>query len=563
MSDEVASLIEQIYGTDARDRVLSRLNELWARGASAEGGESSPTGAGATNSSPFPFGEADIAVLTEPGWPPAAAPNSETDRDGGTDSASRADSEQGAERSPNADQGRYADQGPDTFPDPHSDSADNLFRFLDDELEGSVSLYHVRHASTGSVRSRGSGAAGDELGERFGFGIDLTIRARESEAGAPAATDVEEVPGTGAGTTAEAGAAGAEAASADGSRPARRDEVGREPGEGSPGTERTGTLSCSTESAGSFLDALSHVLKEVDQGLRLVRIKRSRVEDTRAPSEQAFSEIRGDQERLRDLFLLVLRELAPQVGQVLDRSWATFDEAGAATGRVPYANEPSLLLLEDDSILECFEHAVAQQDARFLCKWVESRRGTTPYCVLPYRENLLADLIDPALPPAQRARRVALSFAVLLSLPGIPALSAELLTAQEARTAPDYTALVHSLHSDDSLQHLVLEYFKRLAASRAGSDAFHPQAPFEVVETSPEAFVIVRWESDGSPLLCAHNISSEVAELTINARRLNIPPKSGFVDLISGDYFFPTWEGQEQFGLDLEPEEVMWLTLQA
>jgi hypothetical protein len=479
----IQSLAQRLYGPDAAERFTELIHEhdheQDPSDPAASGGPGAIEGQGANvrsaadrTSHLLDFTEADVVTVTEAGWP----------------------------------------SGPDKSPGGY------LFEFLDDELEGSIGLYHVPHPRDVAHRQEEEdlGDSAQRLpGERFGFGVDLQVVETATEELRP----------------------GREEGSGNGAR-----------GSSHAGSPEPPVLRCSVDDAASVLHAVRELAEQVERGLRMVRVYRAA--STREENEADGQSPRAETTLLYELLALLLGELVPGVAVVMDTALRV--EAGS-----------SLVLVEDAGFLSSFQRAVAEEDGRYIEEWLEARHGTTPYAVLPYRQNILAELIDPALPETQRARRVSLSFALLLSLPGIPALSADLITARENDRAREYPELVDSLHTEGSLQNLVLEYFKRLVSARALSPAFHPQAPYEVVESARAAFVLLRREPNGTPVICFHNVTAEVAELSILARRLEIPPKSSFIDLITGDYFYPTWEGQERFSIDLEPEEVMWLTLQA
>lgn len=151
----------------------------------------------------------------------------------------------------------------------------------------------------------------------------------------------------------------------------------------------------------------------------------------------------------------------------------------------------------------------------------------------PYELNInyFDALSDPAAtePLALQVQRFLCAHALLLAVPGVPALYFHSLfgsrgdrQAAESCGMPrrinrqklDRAPLELALAAPGSLRSRVFSGMARLLQARRGLSAFHPNAPFEVLDSDPRLFLIRRVAPDGqNPVLCLHNLAGQAVDL--------------------------------------------------
>jgi sucrose phosphorylase len=220
---------------------------------------------------------------------------------------------------------------------------------------------------------------------------------------------------------------------------------------------------------------------------------------------------------------------------------------------------------------------------------------------IPYEMNInyLSAVADPALPAEQRARMFLASQAVMLTLAGVPGIYVHSLIGSENwtegvaltghnrsinRRKLDYATLVDELLDEGSLRHQVFEGYRRMLEARIHEPAFHPASPQRVVPTPHQVFCLIRGGAiedapgDGGPaeagtadsgaavgavaevpVVCVMNLSGDEVEVHVDVGRAGVGENKSFRDLISGDTFFPHWDGPTRISFELEGYEVMWL----
>lgn len=139
--------------------------------------------------------------------------------------------------------------------------------------------------------------------------------------------------------------------------------------------------------------------------------------------------------------------------------------------------------------------------------------------------NYLNLLSHPKDPVDLKARRMLLSQAVMLAMPGVPGIYIHSLLGSENyrdgveatgrhrtinREKLDYTKLERELSDPQSLRHRVFYAYLDLIRIRTGESAFHPQGDARVLGLHPAVFALHRQSPDGKRNLFAiHNLSSE------------------------------------------------------
>ncbi len=151
----------------------------------------------------------------------------------------------------------------------------------------------------------------------------------------------------------------------------------------------------------------------------------------------------------------------------------------------------------------------------------------------PYELNInyFDALSDPAAaePMALQVDRFLCAHALMLAIPGVPAIYFHSLfgsrgdrPAAESSGIPrrinrqklERAPLELALSNPGSLRFRVFSGMSRLLQTRRGLAAFHPNAPFEILDADPRLFLIRRSAPDGqNPVLCLHNLAGQAVDL--------------------------------------------------
>ncbi len=167
-----------------------------------------------------------------------------------------------------------------------------------------------------------------------------------------------------------------------------------------------------------------------------------------------------------------------------------------------------------------------------LVKMVESRGGYVSYRATeegtqsPYELNAsYIDIVsDPSEPNPLRVRKMMLSQAVMLAMPGVPGVYFHSLVGSVSdtdgvkrtgvlrsinREKLNYDLLIEEMRTSGTLRTMIYRSYKRLLSIRKSEPAFHPYAAFEIVDSAPEFFVIRKINPDTSEeVLAVHNFSN-------------------------------------------------------
>jgi len=169
-------------------------------------------------------------------------------------------------------------------------------------------------------------------------------------------------------------------------------------------------------------------------------------------------------------------------------------------------------------------------------------------------------------------RRFIVSQAIMLALAGVPGIYFHsLFGSRNDRDAALRTGINRrinrqklkreDLESDlahaDSLRGRIFSRFRVLLQVRRCHPAFSPHASQEVLDLGKSIFAVLRTaKSDGSRVLCLHNLADEPASLDISP--LDHTPTGHWTDLLSGQSY--TSSSQGKFGLVLDPYQVVWIS---
>ena len=222
---------------------------------------------------------------------------------------------------------------------------------------------------------------------------------------------------------------------------------------------------------------------------------------------------------------------------------------------------------------------LGQEEIDAMLQAVRERGGlisykATPAGEIPYEMNInyLSAVTDPALPPEQRARMFLAGEAVMLTLAGVPAIYVHSLIGSEnwtegvARTGRkrsinreklDYDRVVDDLLDESSLRHQVFEGYRRMLEARINEPAFHPSSAQRIVATPHQVFCVVR--GGAPPVVCVTNLSGDEVEVHVDVREAGVGETKSFRDLVSGDTFYPHWDGPTRISFELQGYEIMWL----
>ncbi|WP_374765205.1 sugar phosphorylase [Yunchengibacter salinarum] len=189
-----------------------------------------------------------------------------------------------------------------------------------------------------------------------------------------------------------------------------------------------------------------------------------------------------------------------------------------------------------------------------------SMRATGDGGAAPYELNCTyPDLLTPPEAPDDvRLARMLVSQAIMLAMPGVPALYVHScigtrndLDRVEARghwrainrSQIDADALEVALADGRNFRTKVHSGLGRLVAARRGHPAFHPQAGFTIALPDPRLFTIIRQADGGSPVRCIANVSASSVAMEL--------PRGGH-DLLSGERF-------KAGPYDVPPHGLLWL----
>ncbi len=181
----------------------------------------------------------------------------------------------------------------------------------------------------------------------------------------------------------------------------------------------------------------------------------------------------------------------------------------------------------------------------------------------PYELNCtFLDLISGGVDDDALVSRFIASQAIVLSMPGVPAVYIQSLLGTRNdvdlvqqtgrarsinRSQHEYAAVKTKLESKGTLESKIFEALAKLIKIRRQHAAFHPNAPFEVVDVgAPEVFALSRGVGNGGPaILCLFNVSDRDVSVRIPAYFAGRDLLTGS-SVVSGDHH-------------LEPYAVRWL----
>ncbi len=190
----------------------------------------------------------------------------------------------------------------------------------------------------------------------------------------------------------------------------------------------------------------------------------------------------------------------------------------------------------------------------------------TPEGEKPYEINCsyIDILSGPDEPMQIRIKRMLLTQAVVLAMPGVPGIYFHSLVGSQNyfegvkltginrsinREKFNFNYLEEKLSTDGNIEKIIFSAYKRLISIRTHEKAFNPFGKFEFLDLSDELFALIQYSKDESEMIVAlHNFAD--AEITVKLpERLN----GAFEDLLSDKTIDNTTN------IAMEAYQVMWL----
>jgi len=232
------------------------------------------------------------------------------------------------------------------------------------------------------------------------------------------------------------------------------------------------------------------------------------------------------------------------------------------------------------------EGILSEDELEGMIRAVEERGGyvsykSTPQGEVPYELNInyFSGIAETTLSEELRVRKFLASQAILLALPGMPGIYIHSLIGSENdrraveesgikrrinRAKLSYDRVQDELSTPGTIRERIFSGFEELLRARVQEPAFHPLAEARVLPTPKEVFSLLRvrstQEREKRGVLCITNLYHKPAEASFSAADLRMGQERYFTDIITGDVFYPTWETNARFSLELEPFEVLWLS---
>lgn len=174
---------------------------------------------------------------------------------------------------------------------------------------------------------------------------------------------------------------------------------------------------------------------------------------------------------------------------------------------------------------------LSSEEIDALVEMVESRGGFVSYRATgegsqsPYELNAsYIDIVsDPREANVLRVKKMMLSQAVMLAMPGVPGVYFHSLVGSVSdtdgvkrtgilrsinREKLNYDYLVEEMARSGGLRAMIFNSYKKLLSIRKHTSAFHPFADFEIIDSAPEFFVIRKINrQSGEEVLAVHNFS--------------------------------------------------------
>ncbi len=265
-----------------------------------------------------------------------------------------------------------------------------------------------------------------------------------------------------------------------------------------------------------------------------------------------FGTLRFDAEHL-DTWQAWLEEQAPDVARMVDGAPSELEVRGA------------------EQVGRGFARTFADEDAEVAIEALAETTGTMYRSARLTSETIgvsaaLHDaLADPVLPDEQRRSMIRCMYGVLIATAGEFELPLQEFAGQETAGANASDRRLRSIATEvatpDTLHFKIWNDCLELLRARSRTTALAAESAESLIEVSGNGLVITRGSESNTPIMVLANPTSDVIELSID--RMLLPENIGktFRDEITGDMLFLPDGGDNRLSVDLEPYDVMWLSL--
>ena len=196
-----------------------------------------------------------------------------------------------------------------------------------------------------------------------------------------------------------------------------------------------------------------------------------------------------------------------------------------------------------------------------LVSYRDTPEGKKPYEINCSYIDILSSPIDST---QERIKRMLLTQAVVLAMPGVPGIYFHSLVGSRNyfegvkltginrsinREKFNYKFLVDRLTNDGNFEKVIFNSYKRLISIRTHEKAFNPFGGFEFLDLHKSVFVIMQYSVDKEEsILSINNFSNATISFNL-PEKINYP----LIDLLTDKKF------EKQTKIELEPYQVLWL----
>ena len=269
-------------------------------------------------------------------------------------------------------------------------------------------------------------------------------------------------------------------------------------------------------------------------------------------ADGVFETLRFDTEHL-DNWQRWLEEHAPDVARMVNGAPSDSEFRGA------------------EQLGRAFVRSFADEDAEVATKALAEttremyRSARLPSETMGASSALHDALADPVLPDEQRRSMIRCMYGVLIATAGefeLPLQEfADPATAGTNAADRRLRAIATEVATPDTLRFKIWNDCLDLLRARSRTMALAVDSAESLTSVSGNGLVLIRGSESYAPILVLANPTSDVIEVSIDRRLLPVNIGKTFRDEITGDMLFLPYGGDNCLSVDLEPYEVMWLSL--
>ncbi len=175
-------------------------------------------------------------------------------------------------------------------------------------------------------------------------------------------------------------------------------------------------------------------------------------------------------------------------------------------------------------------------------------------------------LADPVLPDEQRRSMIRCMYGVLIGAAGKFELPLQVFTGPESENSSEsgrrLQVIATDLATPDTLTFQIWNDCLELLRARSYTASLAADSAESLTPASGNGIAILRGVESSAPIVVLANPTSDVIEISVDRRLLPGSIGTTFRDEITGDMLFVPDGGDNHLSLDLEPYEVVWLSLQ-